>query len=296
MPYIVPPAPTTGIFRYQWITPTGLTKELSRDFSPNIFLEVGSAGLGLPTFNIADEKFPFSPLSFITQISTEPRKPILPLVVHADSMEDLVATVEDIHDWFATGDETMDRHNHTPGYFRITRPDDSVRQIACYFVGGMQGDTKEGGPIWTRYAVELYCPDPYPTDLEDVLIVKTPTLATSFGVLNQGRMDAYPIWKIQGPYQNFTLRNVTTDKELEFTYSSPGDEFVIIDTRPSELRNGPSVYDQDDEIQLSRVAPESEYWPLVPGLNNIEWSSSFTNEEITYVQLTYTARYRSLLR
>lgn len=295
MPAIIPPAPLTGITKYQWITPNNLVKELSRDYSNDIFIETGSTGLGLPEFNIENDKLPFSPLSFITQINTEPRIITLPLFVKALTFESLLLTCEEIHDWFATGDE----ESKTPGYLRVTRADDTVRQIACYFQRGLLGNTNEGSPTFGKYNIELFCPDPYPTDIANTVITKQAELANlnyTFGVLNSGKLQAYPIWKLQGPYTNITITNTTTGKHFDVVYSSPGNEYMIIDTRPSELRTGPSVYDQAGVNRISRISSTSDFFALEPGLNNINILNEFVNTDITYIELTYLTRYRSLLR
>ena len=291
---MVPPTSPTGILRFQLIDPNNVTRELSRDFSPSIFVETGSAGTGGPSFNITDSKYPSFPGSLITQINTQTRIIQIPIVVVTESLADLINAADDLFDWFATGDETT----NTPVKYRVTRPDDTVRQIIGYYTRGLEGDTKVGGPGWARYVVELYCPDPYPTDIEDT-VVNTPMTSGSeeIGILNPGKLEAYPIFKINGPWQNFNLHNTTTDRIISVNHSAGGDEILYIDTRPSELRDGePSVYDQDGTIRWDWIStPNSDFWTLISGTNVIELTTSFRSDA-TYVEVTYLPRYRSLFR
>lgn len=293
MPIMIPPVNPTGILRFKWIDPNGVVRQLSRDYSPNIFIPLGSTGLNYATFEVAAAKLPFSPASLITNISTVERELMIPIVIVEDSIEDLLSSAENLVDWFATGDE----NNRNPGIFQVTRPDDTIRQIEAYYIDGLQGDMSEGGVNWTKYVLKLFCPDPYPNDGTDITITKNGTeLAAGIGVLNAGKLDAYPIWKIVGPWQDITITNETTNKSFTVTHTAAALDELYIDTRPSEFRSGPSTYDENGVIRLSWVDPTSEYFTLVPGVNVISWTSSTWDDDITYIELTYLQRYRTFLR
>jgi hypothetical protein len=296
MPFIVPPSSITGVLQFFWIDSNGDSHDLNQH--PDLFVKVGSVGLGDAEFEIESDKFPSSAGSLMRRINTRPREITLPIIVHDEDISGLILTVEDMHDWFDTGDETEKR----PGTLRVIRPDDSVRDIKAYKVRGMEGDTSVGSVTWAEFDVELFCPDPYPTDSEETFTAKTVAQAASFAIINQGRLEAYPVIILTGPFTNFTLRNVTRSDEEDADIEIVGavsllvDEFLVIDTRPSETRPGFSVYDNLNANRISVVSPTSVFWSLKPGSNVLEFTFGSGTTAATTVQISYLARYRSLLR
>lgn len=291
MPFMIPPAPIVGTLQYYWIDKNAVVRDLNRDTSPSRFVVAGSVGLGDAEFDITDEKFPRNPGSFIRQINTHPRTLHVPIYIRGTSLGNLSDIVDDTLDWFDTGDE-ISKH---PGYFRVVRPDGTTRQIAAYKnSAGLVGDMKEGGVTWTRYVVDLYCPDPYPTDPDDTVIVKA-TGYNNFGVLNSGRLETYPIWKLTGPFTSFLIDNATTHWTITGTITIAAGHYLILDHRPSELRTGYSVYDDTGTNRQANVTPGSVFGLLEPG-TSICGVSFGGSSGATQVQLTYLQRYRALLR
>lgn len=291
MPIMVPPASPTGILRYQWIDPNGVTRELSRDYSPNLFIERGSVGLNYVTHEISDTKLPLSAGALINKINTQARRLTLPIFIRSDTMEVFLQNVAELAKWFDTGNEETLR----PGYFRVTRPDDTVRQISAYYVSGLEGNTDEGAPNWTSYDIELYCADPYPTATANSVVTKDETNFSSFGIMNEGELDAYPIIKLTGPILHFNMSNTTKGETISGQIALAGGDTITIDTRPSELRTLPSVYDQDNVNQLSIINPISVWWTLQPGLNTLSFSTNDSDPN-SRVEISYLPRYRTLLR
>lgn len=291
MPIMVPPAAPSGVLRYQWIDPTGTTRELSREYSPNLFIERGSVGLNYNTFNVSDSKLPLSAGTLINKINTEARRFTLPVFIRADTMEVFLQNTTELAKWFDTGNEEELR----PGYFRVTRPDDTVRQIAAYYVSGLEGDTGEGAPNWAQYGIELYSPDPIPTGTANEETTKDETNFASFGIMNIGDLDAYPIIELTGPITNFNVNNTTKGQNISGQIVMTSGQTLTIDTRPSELRTKPSVYDQSDVNRLSVINPISVWWTLQTGLNVISFSTD-NSDSNSRVKITYLPRYRTLLR
>lgn len=293
MPLIIPPSSEAGELQFHWIDPTSTTRNLTRSSSPNLFVPVGSVNLGHVEFEISDSKFPLGPGTFIQHINTLQREFTVPIVVHEENIGDLLSAVEDLYGWFATGDE----QGGTPGIFRVTRPDGTVRQIQAYYLRGLGGDTSDGGPGWVQYEVELYAPLPYPTATADQFVSKSAAAAVSYGVMNPGTLPAYPRWLISGTISgDFTIYNATTDKTIEGNIALTLGQTINIDTRPSEERTGFTVYDGTGANRISVMDPLSNFFTLAPGLNIIEVTLSGTDPVHTLVQLTYLPRYRSLLR
>lgn len=289
---MIPPRVLTGTLLYKWLDPNSVLRDLSRDTSPSRFVIAGSVGLGDAEFEITDQKFPQNPGTFINQINTLPRKLQIPIIVVSDSLGGLALLAEDLFGWFDTGDETHKR----PGYLQVTRPDDTVRQIAAYKAGGgFTGDMHEGGVHWTRYVVELHCPDPYPTDTTDTVLTKA-TGYSNFSVLNQGTLECWPVLKLTGPFTSFLFDNNTAGKTVVGTVTITAGHYLIIDMRPSEQRSGGySVYDDTGANRQSVITPGSQFSSLQTG-TSVCGVSFGGSSGATQVELTYRARYRTLLR
>lgn len=294
---LIPPVSVTGELRFYWVDPQGVVRNLNKSDSPNLFVIAGSRGLGAPTMAINDSKLPRSPGTLINQINVGAREITLPIFVQNASLGGLLLTVEELAGWFDTGDET----HRQPGYLRIIRPDDSVRQILCYATEGMEGDTEEGTPNYVIYEQGLYAPDPTPTALTNTVVNKTVSEAyngnNGFGVINEGTRHAYPIWTLTGPFNAVAIYNLDTDEYIQINIVLNVGETLYVDTRPSELRPGLQIYDQDGDSRINTIAPASKFWHLSPGLNHvvINFTGGGTTTATT-IKLEYLARYRTLLR
>lgn len=290
---MVPPSSPSGVLRYQLIDRHGVTRELSRDYSPRLFIEAGSVGFGAPSFDISDSKRPFSPGKFVRQINTNERILELPIFIYEDSIGDLVTAVEDLYDWFFSGDE----NSQDPITFRVTRPDNTVRQVRGYFIEGFEGNMADGSPNWTKYTVRVYIPEPYPTAAVEETVTLMSTEGIDLPIMNVGDVDAYPVWVFTGPFININVSDM--DLFIHFFTSSlvvTAGQTATFDTRPSDIRPGLSAYDQAGNSILATMVSTSIFWPLRPGLTNarVEYGANAT--AATGVTMTYLPRYRSLLR
>lgn len=295
---IIPRVSLGGTLRFYWIDSSGVTRDLNKETSPNIWVKVGSVGMGLPETEISDSKLPLGSGTLIHQLNIGSREIDLPLLMHEDTLPDLLLSAEDLHGWFDTGDEVEQR----PGYLKIIRPDDTVRKLRCFYKEGLEGNTEEGGPNWTIYNITLYAPDPFPTADEDTVIEKLFPTYNSFTILNAGRKEAFPIIRLDGPFTNFIVKNVTRSTEEETDILMEGaitltvGQYLIIDCRPSETRPGFSVYDQSGVNRISTITPTSVFWSLKAGTNLIEVSFTSGTTSATKATVTFLPRYRSLLR
>lgn len=289
---MIPPRVLSGTLRYNWLDPQNVLRDLNRDTSPNRFVVAGSVALGDAEFEITDQKFPQNPGTFINQINTLPRKMMVPIIVHTTSLGNLALLAEDMFGWFDTGDETHKR----PGYFQVTRPDDTVRQIAAYKSGGgFVGNMSEGGVHWTKYVIELYCPDPYPTNTEDTVLTKA-TGYNNFAVLNEGTLECWPILKLTGPFTSFLFDNNTQGKVITGTVTIEAGHYLVIDMRPTEQRGAAySVYDDTGANRQSVLTPGSQFSVLQSG-TSVFGVSFGGSSGATQVELRYRPRYRTLLR
>lgn len=288
---IIPPVSASGILRFNWVDPGGTTRDLTWQTSPRLFVARGGTGLGMAAVEFADDKIPYAGGSLLRHVNVPPRRIELPIVVREDSIGDLILTVDDLREWFGTADERV----RTPGYLRVTRPDGTIRKIAAYYAGGLDGDMGSGGVGWTQYVVSLYCPDPWPTADEDTVLTYTTADLPTFSMINQGEIDAYPIWTITGPCAVASGANVTTSKSWTHAASLAAGESLTIDTRPASLRTTQQVYDDTGANRYSDLNPASALFWLAPGQNDLAATLTGTTSA-TEVELRYLARYRGLLR
>lgn len=299
MPLVLSPAGTapSGALRWDWLDPTGVLRDLTFATSPNLFVSRGTAGLGSPSVEPRTEKLPTSPGSVLRYLATGPLEIDLPIHTQAASMGALLITMATLREWFDTGNERL----RAPGHLRITRPsDDAVRQIACYYTGGLEGDLSEGGPLHTSVVLSLLAPDPYWTDItETVTTYDQADLGVSQAVINSGDFDAYPVWTIDGPLINPTIANATTGKSFAFTQQgglnlAVGD-ILTVDTRPASQRPGYQAQDADGLNFFDRIAAGGAFWHLVPGVNSFVITGVGATVD-TAITLSWLPRYRGILR
>lgn len=295
---IIPPAAPAGVLRYEWIDPGGTVRDLSQATSPGLFVGRGSVGLGSASAEIGSDKVPRDPGALVRHLATPARRIELPIVIIEDSISDLLTVVDALRTWFDTGNE----RRLAPGTLRITRPDNTVRQIKAYYAGGLEGDTGEGTPAVAQYVVSLFCPDPFPTeDTDTTQHYASDTIGVQQIIINQGDLEAYPIWTVTGPAFGIGIvRNTPTPSEFWALIGGAGltlaaGETVTVDTRPSHIRTNLPVLDGSGASRYDRVLPTSSFFHFEPGENRFT-VSLFGSTGDTAIDLSYLARYRGLLR
>ena len=102
----------------------------------------------------------------------------------------------------------------------------------------------------------------------------------------QGDADAYPIWTVHGPGEDFEIINRTTGERffLEGEITSP----VTIDTRTEQL----SADGMSNMELWARVPRELSTFPLKPGMNDISFVIVNATEE-SKVELRYAEQWRA---
>jgi hypothetical protein len=292
MPIIIPPSAPTGLLRYEWVDPQEVVRDLSFETSPQLFVSRGAAGLGAPPVEIADEKLPWHGGTVVRHISTGAARMSLPITIRQETMGDLLQVFDDLRGWFDTGDE----QRRSPGYLRITRQDDTVRQRLCYYAGGLEGNLDEGAPTWTTVVVDLYAPDGWPTDGETQTEEWDTSDFPNVALMNSGRRDAYPIWTITGPAQGVIIGNTTTDKVWGWGGIVPDGDTLLVDTRPASQRFTYPVTTGGGVSQYLYMTANSELWHLTPGLNAITLEIDAMTTGDTRIAVQYEQRFNGGLR
>lgn len=299
MPLILTPSgsPASGVLRWEWVDPTGVTRDLTGETSPNLFVMAWPSGLGVPPIAMTIEKLPMLGGGVARPAAIQPREIELPIHASAASLGALELLLDNVRAWFDTGDE----RRRAPGYLRVTRPsDDEVRRIACYYVGGLEGEADAESAFDVDLVVSLIAPDPAWTAADEIEATYTQAdILAQQAILNLGDFDAYPIWTITGPASTIVLSNQTTNKAMVFTANgglslTTGEELTI-DTRPPSLRSTLAVVDGDGTPHSNKLAAQSALWHFVPGQNNFTVSAVGTSAD-TRFNLRWLPRYRGVLR
>jgi hypothetical protein len=83
-------------------------------------------------------------------------------------------------------------------------------------------------------------------------------------VENNGNMETWPVLTITGPGTNPSIYNASTDQRITFAYTLAAGETLVVDTLNRTVKlNG--VTDRYSALDFTNT----EWWPLVPGVNDI---------------------------
>jgi hypothetical protein len=195
------------------------------------------------------------------------------------------------------------------GRLRILRVDGSLRELNCYYSGGLEGDESAGGPTHQLAVISFRAEDPYWYDPATVTVVYNSGGAGAFfpifplrlgtsqvftGAIenNLGDVEAWPIWTITGPGDTLVLTNNTTGETLHLNYALLTGESLVIDTRP-----GHKTVVKNDGTNLFGFLDfggvTSALWSLARGNNDLTIELSGINPAVTRVQLSYQRRYQA---
>lgn len=266
--------------------------------SPTADTRWGVSGRFMPKIDFVEEETPGRPGARIRRVKTPPREIGVPVWFHGATSADLRAQLRTIvrRLYPTLGD----------GRLRCTGPDGTVRELVCRYAQGLEGaETVENGGTLALGAVLVFraAEDPFwraltPTTID--FTTGTPPaffpmfpmrLARSsiFGgveVVNDGDVEAWPIWTISGPGAGLTLTNDTTGEALTLSTTIAAGESITIDTSPGVktvlLNDGTNLYpDLDSASVLFSLAPG-------PNAITVDLIGSTADSEVT---LSYRPRY-----
>ena len=165
-------------------------------------------------------------------------------------------------------------HPHRDGRLIFERPDGSDREITVRCIDGASAITVEHGEFhWVKVPAVFKAWDPdWRSTTEDRGFDTDgfPDGKTS-GILgvdidNQGDLPAWPEWKITGPGENYELINLTTGQMFRIVEVLGVGDVVRIRTDPRDR----GVW-LNDVLNWRILEGTHELWPLVPGLNYIDY-------------------------
>jgi len=301
-----------GRIRVIWIDPDGDEWPLT---VPDLgwFTTWGPAGWGANPLEIVVDPLPRGGEQ-VRYIRAKPRRIQWPLYIGGDTHQQYTDIRRVLTRAF-----TLTSRRGAPGWLRIQRPNGRYRQIACYYEEGLEGTSGEDH-LFSKPVVTLYCPDgfwsgdqpvvaerefePENPDPEDIVTFYNPFMSVtssrvvsgddptvpSTELLNEGEVDAWPVWTIDGPITSLTAVNLTTGARFTLTYTLPAGQSITITTaRPSvRLNNGTNLSKYVDWFNPLGT----ELWPLTDGLNQISFVALGAGTG-TKVRMEYTPRYET---
>ncbi len=285
--------------------------EMTIVWAPPVGAEINLSGAGYYRAVLPDGGWYMPPHSLvldyyerfamISRVRLEPRLLDIPIYVEADSQANFIAAIQALCNAFNPIDGVQ-------GTLKVTRQDGVVRHIQGIEYTGLEGTRNVDlyNSLWMELPLVLKCLDPawynptaethtytkagggaaffpfFPLVLAPDAILQTPT------IVNDGSLDAWPIWTVTGPGTDFRITNLASGKKTAFTlHMILGDE-LIIDTRPghkSITLNGSNAF--------RYISVDSSLWPLVPGSQDVEIVLVDATAD-SQVDLSFNERYLAL--
>jgi hypothetical protein len=284
-----------GVFELmiQWIAVDGSVTQL--DDEVNYFVTRGRAGQWMPPFGLVETAVPDEAGSRLDNVRTKPRDLDLPFVIVDTGYEAVITRIRALAKKFLC--------TEGQGKLRVTRADLTQREITAAYGGGLDTAKVTAGTLKTVLA--FHAPDPYWMATSAVINTYTKGIASIFfpffplvltnsdifsdaTIDNPGDVEAWPVWRINGPGSDPGLANLTTGKTLTLTVTLAAGDYVEIDTRP-----GYKTVKLNGETNLfGSLGGTSSLWSLLAGLNSIRIELNDATDASSVV-LSYYPRYLS---
>lgn len=174
--------------------------------------------------------------------------------------------------------------------------------IGLHYVGGAEGQWGEDeGMTWNKWVMSFQAPVPFwvSEQAQDFVIrsggsgrgllpqltklkVASTQALGEISVTNDGDVASYPLWRIDGPINNFTA----TDGTLTFTFASLVEEgeTIFVDTETNR------VYDQTGANRYSILGSAPKLFPFQPGSSTITVGGDDTTAS-TIIHCSYASRF-----
>jgi len=252
----------------------------------NYFITRGQLGHLMEPFQILYQTAPDIPGAIEQEVVAMPRTLTIPLFMQEDSRQDFIDRNRALAKALSP--------KRGLGYLKHVDQDAENRLLYCKYMGGLTGDTNVSlnGSTWAISILQFQALDPNwysDTPISHNLSLSEagdffPILPFTLGdssifsqvtINNTGDINAYPVFTILGPIQDFEAQNVTTGKAFKLDYSVIGSEIVTVDCRPRKISEPGFIAVSNDDGDnlypyLTKENPASELFYLEPGYNVIK--------------------------
>lgn len=290
-----PPRPRPVWLRFQmtWTGTDGTAWDL---YDGPVTVRPGASGFGMPLPTHWHDESPSIDGAHWQGMRTGPREVFLPVQLAAPRVDQLEAA-------FFAG--LNPRHE---GALTVTSPEGRSRSIRLRYSDGAEGEF-DIDPLLSgdsRYPLRFTAADPYwhgdpvyvrfeerapkPSG-EYVLWITSSNSLASAKVTNPGDVDAYPVWRMEGPFTAFTVG--VGDSLVAMTLTKAAGEWVEVDMDPRRLtvvdESGVDRWDDVDDAEFSAIPPGAE----VDLTTSVTGAVAGTPDEPgTAVELSFPTRYR----
>jgi phage-related protein len=277
-----------------WVDTNSTEFPLTGDFK----VLAGLNGFYMPPISVIDEEVPFQAGSMLRNVKVGARELDVPLRISGATSADLDRNLRRLLRTFnpLKGD----------GKFIVTSTDGTVREINCRYISGfgMEESVSSRSAKWQRAVGVFRAFDPYwydtATQVQTFKINESPgtffpvfplalassTVFASVAINNEGDVDTWPEWEINGPCQGVVLRNLSTGEVLGLDVTLELGESITIDTKPFRKL----VVKNDSTNLFYTMSSDSSLWALQEGINGIQIEMGGATLDSS-AQLTYRNRY-----
>lgn len=228
--------------RLQFVDSSGVILELSD--LPGV-RALGDSGLDMPPASMVEDVIPGQAGSQLRTVRLAARDAVLPFYLEQDSETSLRDLLRSLARRL-----NPQRGN---GKLRHIAVDGTSRDLTCRYAGGLEGDRVRGsaGSTHRKGALLFRAHDPFwydtapmsstfttgaqPNFLGDPFLpikLASDTVLGEQTVSNDGDVESWPVWTVNGPATSITLSNVTTGETLSLPITLTAAQSVVIDTRP----------------------------------------------------------------
>lgn len=287
-----PPAPPPTPGRQEvapvitWTPPVGDTITLT-DRRNGWKTLAGARGLGMASYQLYTQASPAVDGDRITGVRARPREVMLPLYFHADTRPAFVGKLERLV-------RSM-RPKLGDGTLTVAAPSGGRRWVKARYVEGLAGEesTDSAGVTWWKAGVVLHVSQPYWTAARPYTnewgtggsgtsfypmgpgwqVVNSQVIGTGMEIPNEGDVEAYPLWTVEGPAATGSVfRNNTLGLEWGLNRDLLAGEVATINCeqriQTAELADGTDLW--------PNLTDGADLWPLAPGVNDVDMVLSGT--------------------
>lgn len=233
------------------------------------------------------------------------RSPGLPIVIHADTLEELEQLRRTLMASFNP------RRGH--GVLRWALPGGSARECTARYSSGLE-ESEEGrqasGRYYNSYLVELLAHDPYWYGDEKRISFNAPAGDDFYGfgegappyVISEsdtfgevaididGEVEVFPTWELTGPMTTATLSH-PTEGELDLTPDLAAGETLTIRTDRRVVASRKFTREDGSNVWGEVAGDFPVLWPLQPGRQTITVFAAGTVAGQSLIRLRYRPRY-----
>lgn len=265
----------------------------------------GVSGLGAAPVELTTDPQPRGGAR-LRHVQPQPRAIVWPLYVFGETHMQFTTR------WRALAKAFTSTLRDGPGVLEIARPDGTRRQIGCYYREGFEGrGTKGSGIVSDAAVLTLWCPDPYWTDPQPVVVhretggaedflVPYPSVSSSqvlgaTTVDNPGDVVVWPQWTITGPASQVVFTHAGTGEAFTLNPSAAavGHGPLLAGEQVTVRTDPPQVRYQDGSNWIGALNwPGATLWGLDPGPNPVTFQLDGSGPG-SAVDLTFLPRYET---